>query len=333
MGAIMSQQSRSDVTLADIAAAQSRIAPFVRATPLIRSSTLSTQLGTNIYLKLEVLQETGAFKVRGAFNKLLSMTKQDRRRGVVAVSGGNHARAVAYAASWLGINSISLMPQSAPKNSIAATREYGGEVVLLPSSAAAYAEVEHYVAEGMQFIHPFSDPFVIAGQGTAGLEILRDLPEVTDVIVSIGGGGLVGGIATAVKGQKPGVRIWGVETEGAETMTAALKAGRVVTLPAITSVAVTLGAPAVTEMTLMLARRYLEEVIVVSDREAIAAMITLFEREKIVVEPAGSCTVSAAHRLKDRFTPESHVALFLCGGNISLNDLCLLATGVDRDPR
>jgi len=278
-------------------------------------------LRTNLYLKLEIFQKTGAFKIRGAFNKILSLSDRDRRQGVVAVSGGNHAQAVAYAARATGLKALVLMPEFTPRNYIDATRGYGAEVVLTPTMAEAFAEVRAYEERGWLFIHPFDDPLVMAGQGTIGLEILEDLPEVTDVIVSIGGGGLASGMAIAVKGWKPEVRIWGVETLGADGMARALAAGRVVELPTITSIARTLGAPSVSDKALAIAQEYLEGVTVVSDAEALVALRFLLEREKVLTEPAASCTLAAAARLRPNFSVRHHVVLILCGGNIALEDL------------
>jgi threonine dehydratase len=310
------------ITLADIQSARQKIAPFVCHTPLIRSQSLSEQLGTNLYLKLEMLQPTGAFKVRGAFNKMLTLTDRERDHGVVGVSGGNHAQAVAYAARELNLRSLILMPEFTPGNYLEATRGYGAEVRLTGTLAEAFREVRAYESEGWTYIHPFDDPRVISGQGTIGLEILQDLPEATDVILSIGGGGLAGGIGTAVKALKPDVRIWGVETEGAESMASALAAGCVVELPAVTSIARTLGAPAVSEATLALAQAYLESVTVVTDAETIDALFVLLEQAKVLTEPAASCTFAAVERLRAHFSKESHVVLILCGGNFALDDLC-----------
>jgi threonine dehydratase len=173
----------------------------------------------------------------------------------------------------------------------------------------------------MVFVHPFDDPVVMAGQGTLGLEILEDLPDVTDVIVSIGGGGLACGVAFAVKSLRPGVRLWGVETVGADAMSQALAAGHPVEIT-ITSIAKTLGAPSVSDETLRLAKEYLESVTVVTDTEAIDSLRTILERSKLLTEPAASCTLAAAERLKDNFGHESNVVLILCGGNLSVNDLC-----------
>ena len=312
------------VMLADIQNARQRIAPCVRRTPLTASAVLSERLKTNIYVKLELFQKTGSFKVRGAFNKILGLKAEERGQGIVAVSGGNHAQAVAYAARTLGLKSVILMPESTPANYVNATRGYGAEIHFAANVGAAFSEVAEYERQGWAYIHPFDDPVVIAGQGTIGLEILDDVPQVTDIIVSVGGGGLIGGIATAVRSLKPTVRMWGVETEGADCMSKSLAAGHVITLDAITSIARTLGAPAPSELTLAMAQSLLENVTVVSDAEALAAVRFLLERLKVLTEPAASCTLAAAERLKDQFSKERHVVLVLCGGNMPFEDLARL---------
>ncbi|HKV42584.1 MAG TPA: pyridoxal-phosphate dependent enzyme, partial [Blastocatellia bacterium] len=266
--------------------------------------------------------KTGAFKVRGAFNKMMTLTEAERRIGVEAVSGGNHAQAVAYAAKVLGIRACICMPSNTPANYLEATKAHGAEVALMPDVFAAFDEVDRRAAMGWANVHPFNDPLVMAGQGTVGLEIVEDLPRLTDVIVSIGGGGLMGGVVTAVKGLNPAIRVWGVETEGADCMSRALLVGQPVEMKAITSIAKTLGAPAVSEETLDLAGKYLECVTVVSDGEALKSVKLILERAKILTEPAASCTLAAAERLRHRFTSDSNVALILCGGNIALDDLC-----------
>lgn len=307
-----------DVTLDDIRAARERIGSYVRRTPITTNEAISGRLGTRAYLKLELFQKTGSFKVRGAFNKALAM---GLRAGdpVVAVSGGNHAQAVAYMASVLGAKATIFMPESTPSNYLSATRGYGAQVVLVSDIAKAFDTMAEREREGAMAIHPFDDPYVLAGQGTVGLEILEDLPETTDLVVSIGGGGFIGGVASAAKTLKPGIRIWGVETVGADAMSQALAAGRPVRLPAITSIAKTLGAPAVSETTLAMARRYLESVTVVADAEAVKELEYLLERAKVLAEPAASCTLAAAERLKAGFG--EHVVLVLCGGNVSLEDV------------
>ena len=310
------------ITLDDIQSARRRIAGRVKRTPLVSSEAISSRLGCKVYLKLELFQKTGSFKVRGAFNKVLSIPEDQRGRGIVAVSGGNHAQAVAYVSGQLGLRSVILMPEKTPRNYIEATRGYGAEVVLVPNAVVAFEQIATYENEGWTSVHPFDDPLVMAGQGTVGAEIMEDLPDATDVVASIGGGGFIGGVATAVKSMKPGVRVWGVETEGADAMSKALAAGQPVQLPAITSIARTLGAPSVSAQTLEMARKYLECVTVVADLEAASSLRFLLERAKVLAEPAASCTLAAAERLRGRFGPESRVVLVLCGGNVAVDDLC-----------
>ena len=310
------------ITLSDIRKAQENISPYVKRTPLERSKTLSRHLGTNVYIKYELFQKTGSFKPRGAFNKMMSLTDEQRQKGVVAVSGGNHAQGVAYAAATLNMDAVILMPEDTPKNYLDAARSYGAAIELLPTIAAAFAEVERHQELGRTLVHPFDDELVIAGQGTVGLEILEDCPQVTDVFSSIGGGGLAGGVAIAVKSVKPDARVFGVETVGADAMAQAIAAGRVVQLPAITSIAKTLGAPAVTERTMLLVQEYLESVTVVTDDEAIASLKFIVERLKVFPEPASSCNLAAAEKLRAEFSPDSHVVIILCGGNFSVADLC-----------
>ena len=315
------------ITLSDIRKAQENISPYIKRTPLERSETLSRHLGTNVYVKYELFQKTGSFKPRGAFNKMMSLTEEQRQKGVVAVSGGNHAQGVAYAAAKLNMEALILMPENTPKNYLDAARNYGAAIELLPTIAAAFAEIERHRELGRTLVHPFDDELVIAGQGTVGLEILEDCPQVTDVFSSIGGGGLAGGVAIAVKSVKPGARVFGVETVGADAMAQAIAAGHVVELPAITSIAKTLGAPAVTERTLLLVQEYLESVTVVTDDEAIASLKFIVERLKVFPEPASSCNLAAAEKLRAEFSPDSHVVIILCGGNFSVADLCAYGKG------
>jgi threonine dehydratase len=309
------------LTLSQIQRARERIAPCVRRTPLITSAVLSERLRTNVYCKLELFQKTGSFKVRGAFHKALGLKPEQRGRGLVAVSGGNHAQAVAYVARALDLRALVLMPESTPRNYVDATRGYGAEIRFAANAQAAFAQVAEYTQEGWCFIHPFDDPEVMAGQGTVGLEILEDLPQVTDIVVSVGGGGLASGLATAVKGMKPAVRVWGVETEGADCMAQSIAAGKIVTLEAITSVARTLGAPAPSEATFAMVGQLLEGITVVPDAEALSELSFILERLKLLTEPAASCTLAAAERLRGRFSPDRHVVLVLCGGNMGIGDL------------
>jgi threonine dehydratase len=305
-----------------IAQARHRLHGLLHRTPLVHSAALSSQLGAEVYLKLECLQKTGSFKPRGAFNKLLSLSHDERRRGVVAVSGGNHAQGVAFAARHLGISAVIAMPQTTPANYLEATRSYGADVVLLPDIHAAFQEAQRLCDQGRVLIHPFDDPYVAAGQGTIGLEILDDLPDVTHVYVSIGGGALISGIAAAMRSVKPSVKIIGVETEGADAMAQSLAAGKLVELKAITSIARTLGAPRVCDFTLSHVQQLVEEVVVVDDSSTAEALFFLLERTKTLVEPAASCCLAAAQRYRPRFTSNDRVVLLLCGGNVSVDSLC-----------
>ncbi len=309
------------VTLPQIEAAAARIAPYVLRTPLLPNRALSELLGTRVSIKYEFLQETSSFKPRGAFNKLLSLTPEQRERGLVAVSGGNHGKAVAFAASVLGLRARIIMFQSTAPSAVAAARAYGAEVELQPTPADGFARAEQLEREGLTYVHPFDDPAIVAGQGTLGLELMADAPDVTDIIASIGGGGMIGGVGTVAKALRPEVRIWGVETEGADAMSQALTAGRVVQLPAVTSLATTLGAPAVCELTMDLVQRYVEEVLVVPDRAAVSDQLWLLNHCKALVEPAAACTLSAARLLRERFGPDRHLVIILCGASISLDEL------------
>jgi threonine dehydratase len=310
-----------NLTLELICRAQQRLRGLVHRTPLIHSTTLSAHLGAPTYLKLECLQKTGSFKPRGAFNRILEMSADERRRGVVAVSGGNHAQGVAYAAKLLGLGATICMPANTPRNYLDATRGYGAEIVLCPDIKAAFAEADRLQQDGRVLVHPFDDPFVAAGQGTVGLEILEDLPGVTRVYVSIGGGGFIAGIATAIRSIKPQVKIVGVETRGADAMAQTLAAGRLIELPAITSIARTLGAPKVSDFTYRCVRELVEEVVVVDDAAAARALFLILERTKHLTEPAASCCLAAAEEQRAKLIKEDQIVLVLCGGNVSSHDL------------
>ena len=308
------------ISLQDIQEARRRIDPYVRRSPLEKNNSLSQRLGTNVYLKLEIFQKTGSFKPRGAFNQLLQLSQGQREKGVVAVSGGNFAQGVAYAGQVLGVQTLICMPGYTPKNYIDATKAYGADVELAPTYPEAHELAQSYQRQGLTFLHPYDNPNQMAGNGTIGLELLEDLPEMTDVIISIGGGGLIAGIMVAIKAIKPDVRIWGVETEGSDTMGQALKAGKVVQITP-TSLAKTLGAPVVAQDALLLAQNHLERLILVSDKEAFEAELFLMERAKVITELAASCTLAAADRLNGTFSKQDQVVLLLCGGNASLDNL------------
>lgn len=307
--------------LADVYSARGRLKGRLPRTPLIPSTSISKDLGVDAHLKLECFQRTGSFKPRGALNKLLTLSPEQCPKGVVGVSGGNHAQGLAFAAKTLGMKATICMPATTPQHYLEATRGYGAEIVLCPDIVAAFAEGRRLRDLGMVEAHPFDDPLIAAGQGTVGLEILEDLPDVTTVFVSIGGGGLISGIATALRRQRPHIRVIGVETSGADAMARSLAAGELIDMPAITSIARTLGAPRVSEFTLAHVRGLVEKVVVVDDREAYAALRFILERAKVLVEPAAACCLAAARRMSGSYQLDEKAVILLCGGNASLDDI------------
>jgi threonine dehydratase len=306
--------------LDEVLAARTRITRYLRRTPLERSTTLSEMLGTNVYLKYELFQKTGSFKPRGAFNTMLSLSDAERSAGVVGVSGGNFAQGMAYAGQTLGVDTLVLMPETTPANYVDATRGYGASVEFEPTIDTLFAAAEQRAEAGRTLMHPFDNLHMMAGNGTVGLEIVEDAPFVTDVFVSVGGGGLISGVLTAVKGRRPEARMWAVETEGADVLARSLEAGEQIRMTP-TSRAKTLGSPYAAETAIALSSRLEEPPLVVSDEDAYLAMRTIMERTKVVPELAASCTLAAAERVADRFGPDDHVVLLLCGGNVSVADI------------
>ena len=320
------------VTLKDIHAAAANVAQYTVRTPQRHSPQLSARLGAKVELKLEMVQHSGSFKTRGAFHQMLALGEAAQRAGVVAVSGGNFARAVGYCSGALGVDAIVCMPENAPQASIDATRDYGATVELLPDAVAAFARADEWVAQGRVSLHPFDNAEQVAGNGIVALEILEDCPQVTDIIVSIGGGGLIAGIISAIKAAKPAVRIWGVEPELAPTMKRSLAAGELVDItPA--SLTKTLGAPFVSQTALDLCRGHLEDLILVSDLDLIAAQQYFIQYEGIAPELAAAGTLAAAEKIKSRLTPDDQLVLLICGCNDSPEDVArfaaLLSAGAD----
>lgn len=310
------------LTLSKIQAARERIAPYIVRTPMKRSRTLSDELGTNVHIKMELFQKTGSFKPRGSFAQMLALDEEQKARGVVAWSGGNFAQGVAFAAYTLEVDALIVMPETTPQNYLDATRGYGAKIELAKDIAAASTRMEELASEGRAKLHPYDSPHMVAGNGSLALEVLEDLPDLTDIFVSIGGGGLIESAITVVQALKPDVRIWGVETELAATMHESLKAGKVIQYTP-SSLARTLSAPYVSASALAACQEQLHELILVSDEEAYRAQRFLLERLKQLTELAASCTWAAAQKVKEQFTPESQVCLVLCGGNVSLDDLAL----------
>jgi threonine dehydratase len=317
------------VTLEDVQAARARIRDRIYLSPCARSETLSKLTGTNALLKLENLQMTGAYKERGALNKLLQLPAAERERGLIAASAGNHAQAVAYHAGRLGVKATIVMPEATPIMKVANTRAHGARVVLHGANYdEAYAEarrLEH--TEHLTFVHPFDDPDVIAGQGTVALEILEQDPEVDAVLVPIGGGGLVSGVGAVVKALRPGAKVVGVEAEVLPSMLQALEAGRPVTLEPANTVADGIAVKRAGDLTFEHVRRLVDEVVTVSEEEIASAILYLLEREKTVVEGAGAVTVAALMQHKVRGLEGRRVVSIVSGGNIDVN---LVARVIER---
>lgn len=306
--------------VSDVWHAQDVIRSHVHHTPLIASRTLSAMSGAQVYLKAENLQRSGAYKIRGATYKLSRLSDDERARGVIAASAGNHAQGVAIAAAALGVPCTIVMPTAAPLAKVTATQGYGATVVLFGETYnEAYEKArELQAASGMTYIHAYDDPDTIAGQGTLGLEILTDLPEVEAILVGVGGGGLISGIATAVKALKPDVRIIGVQASGAASMRAALDAGHLVTLPSLATVADGIATKTAGRYTFEIVRWLVDDVVTVDDEEIIRAVLLLLERCKLLVEGAGAAGVAALLGGKLGLTGKRVVAL-LSGGNIDIN--------------
>ena len=312
------------ISLGDIEAAARAVAPHVLRTPQRSSPGLSARLGCDVQLKLEMQQHSGSFKTRGAFNQMLALGDEALNRGVVAVSGGNFARAVAYCSGILGVDAILCMPENAPAGSIAATRAYGAQVELLPDAVAAFERADDWVAHGRTALHPFDNTEQIAGNGLVALEIMQDCPAMTDIIVSIGGGGLIAGIIAAVKAVLPAARVWGVEPDTAPSMRRALDAGEIVNIkPA--SLSATLSAPFAGRAALDLCREHLEDLVLVTDLEMIAAQQYFVQHEDLRPELAAASTLAAADRLKQRLPADAQLVLLICGCNDSAEDIARYA--------
>ncbi|MBP3656159.1 MAG: threonine ammonia-lyase [Clostridia bacterium] len=305
------------VTLGMILEARERLKGVAQRTGLVQFKALSDER-MQVYLKTEDLQNTGSFKVRGAYIKIASLSKEEKACGVIASSAGNHAQGVALAARAFGVPATIVMPATAPISKVMATRELGAQVVLHGSVYDdAYAEAMRLQEEtGATFIHPFDDPMVIAGQGTIGLEIMDDLPDVSAIVVPIGGGGLISGVAAAVKMLHPHVRVIGVQASGAAGMKASLEAGEVVSLPTAKTIADGIAVKRPGELTFALCREYVDEVVTVDDDEIAQAILFLMERGKMVAEGAGAAPVAAI--LNGKIGAEGKVAAVISGGNIDV---------------
>ncbi|MFZ5852125.1 MAG: threonine ammonia-lyase [Actinomycetota bacterium] len=304
------------VDVAAVHAARDLLRDVVRTTPLEGSRWLAERVGGPVFLKCENLQRAGSFKIRGAYVRLAGLTAEERARGVVAASAGNHAQGVALAARLLGIRATVLMPQGAPLPKVAATEAYGAEVRFSGHTVdeALAAALDHAVATGAVLVHPFDHPAVVAGQGTVGLEILEQCPDVRTVLVCTGGGGLVGGIALAVKAARPDIRVVGVQAEAAAAYPPSLAVGHPVTLESMATMAdgIAVGRPG--DLTFALVSALVDEVVTVGEESLSRALLLCLERAKLVVEPAGVAAVAALLDAPRAYEPP--VVVVLSGGNV-----------------
>ncbi|HWC45890.1 MAG TPA: threonine/serine dehydratase [Casimicrobiaceae bacterium] len=303
--------------LADIRAAHARVAPRIHRTPLLSATRLGARAGVTLFHKCESLQKTGSFKVRGALNNVSQLDAAARRRGVITVSAGNHAQALAWAARDAAVRCTVVMPTTASQMKVEASRGYGADVVLHGASGIeAFAHAHELAKErDLTFVHPFDDSAVIAGQGTVGLEILEQLQDVDDVIVPIGGGGLIAGVATAIKESRPSVRVFGVEPTGAAVMRKSLDAGRPVRLESMKTIADGLAAPMAGDVTYPIVKHYVDDVVLVTDDEIMQAMREILFSAKLLAEGGGAAATAAILSGKLKLDGRRVVAV-LSGGNV-----------------
>jgi threonine dehydratase len=320
------------ITLNDIQSALGRIRNSIYLSPCARSETFSESTGNQVYLKLDNLQRTGSFKERGALNKLLSLSTEERAQGVIAASAGNHAQGVAYHAGKLGIRAQICMPLTTPLIKVSATRGYGADVVLHGANydEACEEALRRGEAEHLAFVHPFDDDVVIAGQGTIGLELLEQHPDLEAVVVPIGGGGLIGGIACALKESNPKsntkIQVFGVQPSRLPSMKVAVAEGKPVTLNASSTIADGIAVRRAGERTLPLVQKYVDDIVTVEEEEIANAILLLLEREKTLAEGAGAAALAALVNRKLPFVGKK-VAVLVCGGNI---DVTLLSRIIER---
>jgi threonine dehydratase len=312
------------VTLEEIHGAARRVAAIARLTPVL---DVSAAAGRPLALKCESLQPGGAFKIRGAFNMVAQLSDEQRHRGVITYSSGNHGQAMALAARELGAPAVVVMPTTAPQIKVEGARSFGAEVIFAGTTSVERRErAEHEAAaRGLTMVPPFDHPWIIAGQGTAGLEILEQRPDVATVVVPIGGGGLIAGVAAAIKLTRPDVRVVGVEPEGAAAMKASVDAGYPVTLDKTESIADGLMPVRPGDLTFAHVRRFVDAIVTVTDLQIADAVLWLFSNVKIVAEPSGAATVAAALVAKPRLAGPA-VAI-VSGGNIALDKLEALRRG------
>ena len=312
--------------LEDFVKAKEKLSKVLLETHLIHSPIFSKEAGNEVYIKPEKLQKTGSFKIRGAYNKISNLTEEEKKRGVIASSAGNHAQGVAYGARELGIKAVIVMPKSTPLIKVESTKQYGAEVVLhgdvyddAYKKAKELEEKESYV-----FVHPFNDEDVLDGQGTIALEILDELPETDIILVPIGGGGLISGIACAAKLIKPDIKIIGVEPEGAASAREAIKENKVVELKEANTIADGTAVKRIGDLNFEYIKKYVDEIITVSDYELMEAFLLLVEKHKIIAENSGILSIAATKKLKEK---NKKVVSVISGGNI---DVLMISSMINK---
>ena len=308
--------------LSDIIKAQSRLKGIVKETPLEHTKSFSAMSGANVFMKLENMQSTGSFKVRGAYNKLSCLSREELEKGVVCASAGNHAQGVAYAANSKGVKATVFMPVFTPPLKVIATRAYGADVVMQGNTFddAFAAAMEFREQSGATFVHPFDDPHIIAGQGTIGLEIFHQLDTIDDVLVPIGGGGMIAGIAIALKEMNPDIRIIGVEAEGAQSMRLSMKEGKPNTLKSMNTIADGIAVKTPGQLNFEATRKYVDELLTVSDAEIAHTTYLLLQRAKLLAEPSGVAALAAVLHKKTDLIGRNVVPV-ISGGNVNMGIL------------
>ncbi len=309
------------ISLSSIQAAQARLGSLVHHTPLLSCETLSKLCGCELRLKGEHLQRSGSFKLRGALNRLLQLSPDEKVRGVVAFSSGNHAQGVALAARSCNLPAVIVMPRDAPQVKLAATRGYGAEVVLYDRQTEDREALARKLCDerGATLVPPFDDPHIMAGQGTVGLEIVADWPEVETLLIPVGGGGLISGIAMAAKSLRPSIQVIGVEPEVADDARQSFVAGQIVRIPQPQTIADGVATQAVGKLTFPVIRALVDDIVTVSESQIARALLLILSRAKQVVEPTAALGVAAL--LSGRLRRPGKVAALLCGGNLDLSSL------------
>jgi len=309
-------------TFEEIKEAREKLAGIVNKTNLIYSSEFTRVSGTEVYFKAENMQRAGTFKIRGAYNKISSLKDEEKKNGIIAVSAGNHAQGVALAASIFGIKSTIVMPETVPRNKITATKSYGAEVIIHGHSIE---EAKRFAferkAKEQTFVHPYDDSMIIAGQGTIGIEMIEELPELETIIVPVGGGGLISGIAIAAKTLKPSIKVIGVEIEGYESVRISINNGKIVQVPGKPTIADGVAINTCGELPYEIIKRYVDDIVVVLEKETQESLMLLLMKNKLLVEGAGGVGLAALLSGRIKVKSREKIGIVLSGGNIELENI------------